>query len=342
MRHPRTLTALGAALVLTLAACGDPGSADGGTADGGSAATSAPADGGTSAAAAACEPIAGDQLVVLEDDQDLQTVDNVIPAVHASDAEPAMIAALDAVSASLDTEALIELNRQVDVERSTSSEAAAAYFEEAGIEVEDTSGSGDVVVGAGNFSESATLAELYALALTEAGYTTEVRTIGNRETYEPALESGELTVVPEYVGTLTEFLNLKVNGADAEARASSDLEATTEALRELGEEVGLTFGEPSEAADQNAYAVTTAFADEYAVTTLSELAETCGGGVVLGGPPECPDRPFCQPGLEETYGLTISEFVSLDAGGPLTKQALTSGEVSLGMVFSSDAALAEE
>lgn len=340
MRHPRTLTALGAALVLTLAACGDPGSADGGTADGGSAATSAPADGGTSAAAA-CEPIAGDQLVVLEDDQDLQTVDNVIPAVHASDSEPAMIAALDAVSASLDTEALIELNRQVDVERSTSSEAAAAYFEEAGIEVADTSGSGDVVVGAGNFSESATLAELYALALTEAGYTTEVRTIGNRETYEPALESGELTVVPEYVGTLTEFLNLKVNGADAEAVASSDLEATTEALRELGEEVGLTFGEPSEAADQNAYAVTTAFADEYAVTTLSELAETCGGGVVLGGPPECPDRPFCQPGLEETYGLTISEFVSLDAGGPLTKQALTSGEVALGMVFSSDAALAE-
>ena len=100
MRHPRTLTALGAALVLTLAACGDPGSADGG-----SAATATPADGGTSAAAA-CEPMAGEQLVVLEDDQDLQTVDNVIPAVHASDAEPAMIAALDAVSASLDTEAL--------------------------------------------------------------------------------------------------------------------------------------------------------------------------------------------------------------------------------------------
>jgi osmoprotectant transport system substrate-binding protein len=61
---------------------------------------------------------------------------------------------------------------------------------------------------------------------------------------------------------------------------------------------------------------------------------------VLGGPPECPERPFCQPGLEETYGLEIGEFVSLDAGGPLTKTALQQGNIALGLVFSSDAALA--
>ncbi|GMA36748.1 hypothetical protein GCM10025876_29520 [Demequina litorisediminis] len=61
---------------------------------------------------------------------------------------------------------------------------------------------------------------------------------------------------------------------------------------------------------------------------------------MLGGPPECPERPFCQPGLEDTYGIEVAEFRSLDAGGPLTKNAITTGEIALGLVFSSDGALA--
>ncbi|KAE8764492.1 glycine betaine ABC transporter substrate-binding protein [Georgenia thermotolerans] len=336
MRRTRIIAALAALAALTLAGCGAPGSSGGG----GSAAPSGSASG--SSTLATCKPVAGDQLVVLEDDKNLQTVDNIIPAVNAAAAQPAMIAALDAVSATLDTPALIALNKKVDIERSTSSQAAQQYYKDAGITVSEK-GSGKVVVGAGNFSESATLAELYALALRDAGYDAEVRTIGNRETYEPALESGEITVVPEYAGTLTEFLNKKVNGPDAtdkNPQASADLDSTVKNLHTLGEKVGLTFGAPSKAADENAFAVTTAFAKEHDVKTLSDLAGACGG-LVLGGPPECPDRPFCEPGLKQTYGLDITQFVSLDAGGPLTKQALTSGQVTFGLVFSSDAALAQ-
>lgn len=333
MRTSRTaLAGLGALVLFALTACGEPGSSGGG---GGST-----SDGGATSTLAVCEPVAGEQLVVLDDDLKLQTVDNIIPAINAA-AQPAMIAALDAVSAALDTPTLVDLNKQVDIDRNTSSQVAATFVEQAGIEITDTSGSGNVVVGAANFSESATLAEIYAAALRLAGYTAEVRTIGNRETYLPALENGELTVVPEYVGTLTEFLNKSVNGADATPLASGDLEATVQALTGLGEQVGLVFGEAAAAADQNAFAVTAAFAEEHNVSTLSELAATCGG-IVLGGPPECPERPFCQPGLEETYGLDIAEFTSLDAGGPLTKAALRQGEIALGLVFSSDAAFATE
>ncbi len=55
--------------------------------------------------------------------------------------------------------------------------------------------------------------------------------------------------------------------------------------------------------------MTQEFADELGVTTLSELAEACGdGSLILGGPAECPTRPFCQPGLEETYGLEFASF----------------------------------
>ena len=60
----------------------------------------------------------------------------------------------------------------------------------------------------------------------------------------------------------------------------------------------------------------------------------------LGGPPECPERPFCLLGLQDTYGLEFAEFVPLDAGGPLTVQALTGGQVDVGLLFTSDPAIA--
>ena len=75
--------------------------------------------------------------------------------------------------------------------------------------------------------------------------------------------------------------------------------------------------------------------------TLSDFAAKCSGkATVLGGPPECPQRPFCQPGLEKTYGITFGRFASLDAGGPQSKGALTSGTATIALVFSSDASLA--
>lgn len=333
-RQYATTTAAAAALVLVLAGCGTPGSSGGTT----SGATTPPTT--TGAQLADCAPIAGDELVVLADDENLQTVDNVVPAVNAAAASPGLVGVLDSVSATLDTPTLIGLNRAVDVERRTSSEVAAEFVAEQGLDTQEAVGEGTtVVVGAANFAESATLAEIYAGALRAAGFDATTQTIGNRETYEPALELGDLTVVPEYVGTLTEFLNKKVNGADAPAQASPDLDATMTALRALGEQVGLAFGEPAAAQDQNAFAVTTAFADEHGVSTLSELAAVCGG-IVLGGPPECPERTFCQLGLEETYGLDVADFLSLDAGGPLTKAALRQGQIALGLVLSSDGSLA--
>jgi osmoprotectant transport system substrate-binding protein len=338
MKFPRTHVSLpralgAAAAVVSLAfltACGEPGSAGGG----GSSPT-----GGSNVAA--CEAVPGDELVVLEDDKQLQTVDNIVPAVNAAaiEGDDTLIPLLDSVSAALDTDTLIGLNKAVDVDRRSSEEVAQEFVAEAGLDNPEQSGSGEIAIGAADFAESSTLGNIYATVLNAAGYEATVTTIGNREAYLPALEDGEqVQVIPEYVGTLTEFINKDVNGADAEAVASSDLDATAEALAGLGEEVGLVFGEPSPAQDQNAFAVTKAFADEHGVTSLSELAEACGG-LVLGGPPECTERPFCQPGLEETYGLEFAEFRSLDAGGPLTKSALQQGEVTLGLVFSSDGSL---
>jgi osmoprotectant transport system substrate-binding protein len=62
--------------------------------------------------------------------------------------------------------------------------------------------------------------------------------------------------------------------------------------------------------------------------------------LVLGGPPECPDRPFCLKGLEKVYGLSFAEFKPLDAGGPITVEAIKGGQVQVGLLFTSDPAIA--
>jgi osmoprotectant transport system substrate-binding protein len=291
---------------------------------------------------AGCAPVAGQQLVMLTDDKKLQAVDNLIPAINGKAADPALVAALDKVSATVGAKELISLNKATDVDRKTSKVVAEEFAASTKLTDGIVKGpGGKITIGAANFSENTTLGELYRLALQAAGYEATVQQIGNRELYEPALEKGEIQVVPEYTGTLTEFLNKKANGASPAPLATGDLDKTVAALTELGSKVGLKFGKPSQAADQNAFAVTKAFADKYKLTTLSDFAGKCSGqATVLGGPAECPQRPFCQPGLEKTYGIQFGKFASLDAGGPQTKAALTGGTVSIGLVLSSDAAFA--
>lgn len=204
-----------------------------------------------------------------------------------------------------------------------------------------SSSSGEsITIGAFNFSESQILAEVYAGALRAEGYEVSVTQSTNREVLEPALESGEVQMVPEYLGTITEFLNLKLNGTDAAALASGDVDATYAEAQALGDQLGITFLTPSPAVDQNAFAVNAEFAAANNLSTMSDLAAlSATKDIRLGGPPECPQRPFCQPGLEETYGLSIAEFVPLDAGGPLTKAALSDGTIDVGLIFSSDGSL---
>jgi osmoprotectant transport system substrate-binding protein len=321
--------AIGAVGALTvagfLAGCGEAGSSG----------TEAPA---TSASGAGCAPVAGQQLVTLEDDKKLQNSDNVVAAINTKAVTPQLTAAVDKVAQALDTEKLIAINKAVAADRKTSKvaaeEFAAANNLTSGI---PTGASGSLVVGAANFPESQTLAELYNVALTAAGYQVRVQTIGNRELYEPALEKGDIQVFPEYAATMAEFLNQKVNGANAQPVSTPEIEKTMEQLKTLGDKVGITFGTPSAAQDQNAFAVTKEFSDQYGVTTLSQLAEKCSGSAtILGGPPECPQRPKCQAGLVEVYDFKAGSFASLDEGGTQTKNALRTGAASLGLVFTSD------
>jgi osmoprotectant transport system substrate-binding protein len=316
-------------LAFALTACGKEGSS------GTSAPPTAAATGG-----AGCAPAASDTLVLLTDDKHLQSSDNVIAVVNKKKSSPELVAAVDKVAAALDQPKLLALNKAVDVDRKTPKQAAQEFADANGLSAAAAGGTGAVVVGAAGFGESQTLAELYKIALTAAGFKASVKQSTNREVYEPALERGEITVFPEYAATLTEFLNQKANGKDAKAVSGGDISATVEALKPLADKAGLAVGTPSTASDQNAFAVTKPVADQYGLKTLSDFAAKCSGPASkLAGPPECPQRPFCQPGLQSTYNITFGSFVQADAGGPQTKTALKSGTATLGLVFSSDSSL---
>ena len=189
---------------------------------------------------------------------------------------------------------------------------------------------GTLTVAGFNFPESSILAEIYGQALAHDGYTINYKLLlGTREVVAPALESGQIDLYPGYAATDLEFYN---KGA---GEANGDATATTAKLNSHLSPLGLVALDPSAAVDQNAFAVTKATATKYNLSKLSDLAPVAGK-LVLGAGPECPTRPYCQPGLEKTYGLHFKAFKALDTDGPATRAAFKNGAIDVGLVFSSD------
>jgi len=88
--------------------------------------------------------------------------------------------------------------------------------------------------------------------------------------------------------------------------------------------------------------------DDDASGTGTEATDTTvegdGGEVValdltLGAPADCPENPFCLPGLEEIYGIDLSEGFQALEGEAITA-ALDAGEIDVGLLFSTDPQIA--
>ncbi|PWJ53298.1 osmoprotectant transport system substrate-binding protein [Quadrisphaera granulorum] len=195
-----------------------------------------------------------------------------------------------------------------------------------------------IVVGGPDFTEASIMEQLYAQLLQGAGYKTQLVTSKNREVYFGELAKGNIDVVPEYAATLAEYLNQQKNGKSAAPIATNDAAATVAAAQPLANAQGVTLLEPAKAADQNAFAVTQKYASQNNLKTLSDLG-ALGQPVVLAATEECPQRPFCQPGLQGTYGIKISSVLPTDFDSPATKQAVQNGEAQLGLVASTSGTL---
>ena len=193
----------------------------------------------------------------------------------------------------------------------------------------------DVIVGSTNFYEQVTLGELYAQVLEGNGYKVTRRfNLGNREIVQPALQSGQIHVLAEYLATLVVFL-------DKNAKPTTDKTATAKILQDLLTPKGLTVLQPADATDQNGIVVTKDTAAKHNLKKISDLAPVAKD-LVFGGPPECPNREFCAVGLRNTYGITFKEFKPLDAGGPLTVAALEGKQIDVALLFTSDPTIASK
>ncbi|MDQ2757754.1 MAG: ABC transporter substrate-binding protein [Actinomycetota bacterium] len=184
-----------------------------------------------------------------------------------------------------------------------------------------------IVVGSANFPESELIMDIYAGALKAKGVKVSTKpNIGSRETYIPALQDGSIDLVPEYTGVLDNYFN-----KSAKATSSDDVYAELKAALPAT----LMVLEKSAAEDKDSVVVTKQTATKYGLKAIGDLSPVAKD-LVLGGPPEWKTRPTGVPGLKAVYGLTFKDFKALDAGGPLTVQALKNGQVQAADLFSTD------
>lgn len=188
----------------------------------------------------------------------------------------------------------------------------------------DPSGVADqVVVGSQAYYSNEIIAEIYAQALENAGYTvTRQFSIGQRDAYMPSIESGAISLFPEYTGNLLQFYE-----PETTARESSEVyQALSNALPD-----GLAVLEQADATDQDSVTVTQEFATEHQVESIADLTEI-DTLLKLGGPVELAGRPYGPTGLKEIYGLEV-EFI---ATGDTTVEDLQAGTVDIANVPTAD------
>ncbi len=238
--------------------------------------------------------------VDLADDKKLQQIENLLPAIRSDKATPAVTKALDAVSAKLTTAELVAMNKENSVDLRKPADIAKDWLEEQKlVPYSGEKVAGELTVGSTNFAEQEIVAELYAQTLTSAGATVSKKfQLGAREVVAPALEGGDIDLYPEYLGTYLIYL-------DKTATVPGDPKAAVEALEKLLQPKNITVGAAAEAEDRNTFVVTKETADEHQLKSVSDLAKVTKA-LTLGGPPECPQRPFCMLGLKDTYGLKFN------------------------------------
>ena len=188
---------------------------------------------------------------------------------------------------------------------------------------DDAAGGDTIVIGSQAYYSNEIIAEIYAQALENADFEVERKfNIGQRDAYLPELESGAVSLFPEYTGNLLQFYK-----PDTKATTSDAVYA------ELKDSLpkGLTVLDQSPATDQDSYNVTKEFAAANNLTTIASLADA-SVPLTLGGNAELAERPYGPNGLKERYGVDVA----FTATGDTTVEDLLAGTVNIANVYSAD------
>jgi len=207
-------------------------------------------------------------FTLLDDDKHFQLAGNIVPVIRTAKATDDVKSLLNSVSAALTQDDLVAINKAIDIDHADPGDQATAFIKAKGLDKGVTAGAKEsLTVGSANFSESVALADIYGGVLKDAGYSVTYKTgLGAREVIEPALESGQLDLIPEYIGNYLNFIDPTVMGG-------LTLDQTGQKLSAAIASKGLTLLTPSSATDADAIAVTKATADKYQLTKISDLGK---------------------------------------------------------------------
>jgi len=192
-----------------------------------------------------------------------------------------------------------------------------------------------LTIGSKNFPEQEILGEIYAQALSAAGYKAKSDlNLGSETVALKTLKAGQISGYPEYASTaLTSFFGLEPE------EVPSDANEAWEKANEEFEKEGLTAFEPTPFASANAVGTTKERAEDLELETVSDL-EGISEEMTLYGSPECRQRIDCLAGLESLYGLKFKSFTPVDIG--LRYTVLEKGQADLSILFTTDPQLSAE
>lgn len=202
-------------------------------------------------------------------------------------------------------------------------------------------GTGTVVVGAQGFTEAAIMQQMYVQLLQDAGFQTSTKT-AERPILTEALKSGEVDVVPDYLGSTLNFVYNSVNTSNKNPVSTNDVDKNLAKFAAVAEPLGITALKPAQATDQNAFYVTKKFAAANGgLTTLSGLA-ALKKPLKLGADTFCgaDTQPYCINGLRKTYGLDLTLRDSYQFGSPKLRDDVLKGTVDIGESGTTDGTLA--
>jgi osmoprotectant transport system substrate-binding protein len=186
-----------------------------------------------------------------------------------------------------------------------------------------------IKIGSDGFYEAKLMAEIYGQALEANGYTVnrDGIGIGGRPVSQPALESGQFDLKPEYIGSGLSFYDkTKISGDPA-----AELTALQAILTTKGG--GITALNYTPAQDQNAFVVRKETADQFKLTKMSDLTAVASQ-LKFGVATECDANPVCGAALKAAYGLDVSSATKLDACSTPMAQALIGKTIDVGELCS--------
>ncbi|HEY7600366.1 MAG TPA: ABC transporter substrate-binding protein [Candidatus Limnocylindrales bacterium] len=181
-----------------------------------------------------------------------------------------------------------------------------------------------VKIGSVQFDEARVMAEIYAQVLENAGYRVDRAGIGlgARPVVAPAIESGQIDLQPEYIGS-----RLGHEGGSPTGDSDTNHAALQQALS--GKDLSVLDYTP--AIDTNAFVVRPETANDFGLETIGDLAAV-QDQLTWGLPTDCPTNVLCGApgGALEQYGITqqtIAAATLLSACDTPMADALRTGTI---------------